>query len=67
MSRQVQQIAGRVQIDMEELGQKAVEYCEGDKYHPFLEEMVTTQASFYESLGVYQRCYMLWEKYLKIQ
>lgn len=35
--------------------------------HPFLEEIITTQASFYESMDIYSRCYTLWQRYLKIQ
>lgn len=47
--------------------EKTMAYCEGDKNHPFLEEVVTIFASYFESLGSYQNAFIMWSKFLKIQ
>ena len=42
-------------------------YVEQDKNHPFLEEVVSIFASYFESLGSYQNAFIMWTKFLKIQ
>ena len=53
-----------------QLGQtfeKQLEYAEGDKNHPFLEEVVSIFASYFESMNAFQNALLMWSKYLRIQ
>ena len=47
--------------------ERQVEYCEGDKDHPFLEEVISIFANFFENMGSYQNAFILWNKFLRIQ
>lgn len=38
-----------------------------DKNHPFLEEVISIFASYFESIGSYQNAFIMWSKFLKIQ
>lgn len=46
--------------------EKQVVYVEQNKDHPFLEEVVSIFASYFESLGSYQNAFIMWTKFLKI-
>lgn len=47
--------------------EKQIEYCENDKNHPFLEEVVRLYASYLEGSGAYQVSLIMWSKFLRIQ
>jgi len=42
-------------------------YCEGEKNHAFLEEVISIFATYFESLGSYSNALVMWNKFLKIQ
>jgi len=44
-----------------------MQYCEGNGNHPFLEEVVSIFASFFEQMGSYQNSFLMWSKFLRIQ
>ncbi len=42
-------------------------YCEGDKDHAFLEEVISIFATYFESVGSFTNALLMWSKFLKIQ
>ena len=47
--------------------ERTLEYVEMDKDHPFLEEVVSIFANFFENIGSYQNAFLMWSKFLRIQ
>ena len=47
--------------------ERTLEYVEMDKDHPFLEEVVSIFANFFEDIGSYQNAFLMWSKFLRIQ
>lgn len=57
----------RVQTNLNETLKQTVEYCEGDKEHPFLEECISVFANYFENSGSYDNSLVMWAKMLRIQ
>jgi peptide methionine sulfoxide reductase MsrA len=55
-----------VMVQLQRVYDVQTEYCEGDSAHPFLEEVVSVQASFLERIGRYDQAYLKWENFLNI-
>lgn len=47
--------------------ERTLEYVEMDKDHPFLEEVVSIFANFFENIGSYNNAFLMWSKFLRIQ
>lgn len=61
-----EQVAIRIEMQLSQTFEKQISYCEDEKNHPFLEEVVSIYASYFESIGSYQNALLMWSKYLRI-
>ena len=57
----------RVEMQLSQTFEKQIAYCEGEKNHPFLEEVVSIFASYFESMGSFQNSLLMWSKFLRVQ
>lgn len=57
----------RVEMQLKNCFAQQIEYCENDSNHPFLEEVVTLYAQYFEQMGSYQNALVMNSKYLRIQ
>lgn len=57
----------RIEMQLKQTLEKQILYCENDKNHPFLEEVVRLYASYLEGSGAYQVSLIMWSKFLRIQ
>jgi len=67
MRQATQQSVMRVELQLSSVFERQLEYCESNKNHPFLEEVVSIFASYFESAGSYQNAFLMWSKFLRIQ
>lgn len=67
MQTATQQAIMRVEMTLSTTFEKQVAYCEGEKNHPFLEEVVSIFASYFESTQSYSNAFLMWSKFLRIQ
>lgn len=57
----------RVEMQLKNTFAQQIEYCENDSNHPFLEEVVSLYATYFEQTGSYQNALVMHSKYLRIQ
>ena len=62
-----QQIASMIEVKLSQVFQAQLGYVDGNKNHPFLEEVVSIYASFFESVQSYSNALLMWSKLLRIQ
>ena len=56
-----------IQMKLTQIFEAQIKYVDGDKNHPFLEEIVSIFASFFESQQSYHNALLMWGKLLRIQ
>ena len=56
-----------IELKLAQIFEEQIAYVEGDKNHPFLEEVVSIFASFFESCQSYPNAFLMWGKLLRIQ
>ena len=54
----------RIEAQLSQTLEMQMAYAEGDKNHPFLEEVITIFASYFESQGSFQNAFIMWSKFL---
>lgn len=57
----------RVQTNLNETLKQTIDYCEGDKDHPFLEEVLSVFANYFENTQSFENSLIMWSKLLRIQ
>ena len=62
-----QQVARMIELKLAQVFEAQLSYVDGNKNHPFLEEVVSIFASFFESVQSYQNAVLMWSKLLRIQ
>ena len=62
-----QQVARMIEVKLAQVFEAQLNYVDGNKNHPFLEEVVSIFASFFESVQSYQNAVLMWSKLLRIQ
>ena len=62
-----QQVARMIEVKLAQVFEAQLSYVDGNKNHPFLEEVVSIFASFFESVQSYQNAVLMWSKLLRIQ
>ena len=65
-AQQDQKAVFRVEMTLKTTFERTLEYVEHDKDHPFLEEVVSIFANFFENMGSYQNAFLMWSKFLRI-
>lgn len=63
---QTEDAAQRIQMTLNGVFQAMIAYVEGDRNHPFLEEVVSLLATFFESLRDYRNSLYMWHHFLGI-
>ena len=56
-----------IEIKLAQVFEAQLGYVDGNKNHPFLEEVVSIFASFFESVQSYSNALLMWSKLLRIQ
>lgn len=56
-----------IKIKLDSVLSAQVAYCEGDKNHPFLEEVISLYSHLFESLGDHRSAIYMWQYLLAIQ
>jgi hypothetical protein len=67
MNNQTKEAVQRCEMTLKTTFERTLEYVEMDKDHPFLEEVVSIFANFFENIGSYQNAFLMWSKFLRIQ
>ena len=62
-----QQVARMIEVKLAQVFEAQLNYCDGNKNHPFLEEVVSVFASFFESNASYSNALLMWSKLLRVQ
>lgn len=57
----------RVENQLKNVFSQQIAYCENDSNHPFLEEVVSLYATYFEQTGSYQNALIMHSKFLRIQ
>ena len=65
--RMTEMKATQIQTTLNEIFKAQISYAEGDRNHPFLEEVVSLLCTLFESMGIYRNALYMWHHFLAIQ